>query len=504
MANYDVIVIGAGNGGMTAAASLAKNGVKTLLLERHNVPGGCATSFCRGRFEFEVALHQLSGFGGEQNPGPLYGFLKDLGVLENLNFMAMENLYRITVPGEMDIILPANRQGTMEALIKRFPEEKEGIDGFIDLIYRFFYEMIGAFMRKDPDASAEKYPLAAKYTLRPVQAVMDEYLKDPLLKLALGVYWCYMGVGTRFLTFMDYAMLMYSYLEWKPYHLTGGSQALSNAIVDVFLSHGGTARFNTEVKKIIVENGAVQGVVTASGETITASYVISNASLPDTYIEMIGDEALLKKPLENMRQHTVGPSAVTMYVGLDCPPETVGITEATNFLCSVVDLDRQFESTRTLDAEHQGILLSCYNLIDPDASPPGTTQAAIVDLNYAEPWYEVPPQEYAAEKFRVADIILSRIEAQFPGFREHIEEIEVATPITHMRFLGTPGGAIYGFDQYAKDTNLFVSPRPPVQGLFLAGAWAGAGGFQPTLMSGGTAARAVIKDMRSRKEGFQS
>lgn len=80
MTGFDVVVIGAGNGGLTAAASLAKAGFKTLILERHNVPGGCATSFCRGRFEFEVALHQLSGYGQAGNPGPLRSFLSQFGL----------------------------------------------------------------------------------------------------------------------------------------------------------------------------------------------------------------------------------------------------------------------------------------------------------------------------------------------------------------------------------------------------------------------------------------
>ena len=81
MADYDVIVIGAGNGGLAAAACLAQKGVKTLLLERHNVPGGCATTFVRGRFEFEVALHQLSGLGSADKPGPLRDVLEKLDVL---------------------------------------------------------------------------------------------------------------------------------------------------------------------------------------------------------------------------------------------------------------------------------------------------------------------------------------------------------------------------------------------------------------------------------------
>ncbi|MBR6335105.1 MAG: FAD-dependent oxidoreductase, partial [Clostridia bacterium] len=61
MKKYDVIVIGAGNGGLAAAATCAKAGLSTLLLERHNIPGGSASSFVRGRFEFEPSLHELSG-----------------------------------------------------------------------------------------------------------------------------------------------------------------------------------------------------------------------------------------------------------------------------------------------------------------------------------------------------------------------------------------------------------------------------------------------------------
>jgi prolycopene isomerase len=65
---YDVIVVGAGNAGLVAAATTAKNGLSTLLLEKHNLPGGCATSFCRGRFEFEPSLHELASVGTAEHP----------------------------------------------------------------------------------------------------------------------------------------------------------------------------------------------------------------------------------------------------------------------------------------------------------------------------------------------------------------------------------------------------------------------------------------------------
>ena len=87
MTDYDVVVIGAGNAGLTSAAYLARKGLRVLVLERHNVPGGSATSFCRGRFEFEVSLHQICGIGTEKAPGPLRNLFQRIGVLDKLEFI---------------------------------------------------------------------------------------------------------------------------------------------------------------------------------------------------------------------------------------------------------------------------------------------------------------------------------------------------------------------------------------------------------------------------------
>ena len=93
--SYDAIVIGAGLGGLAAATTLAHSGLKTLLLERHNVPGGYATSFCRGRYEFEVALHELSGIGPPERRGNTYRALEYLGVTDKVEFLHVPELYRV-------------------------------------------------------------------------------------------------------------------------------------------------------------------------------------------------------------------------------------------------------------------------------------------------------------------------------------------------------------------------------------------------------------------------
>ena len=80
MEKYDVIIIGGGNGGLASAATLSEKGKKVLLFERHNIPGGCGTSFRRGRFEFETALHQLSQMNREATPGPLRNIFRRWGI----------------------------------------------------------------------------------------------------------------------------------------------------------------------------------------------------------------------------------------------------------------------------------------------------------------------------------------------------------------------------------------------------------------------------------------
>ena len=284
MSDYDVVVIGAGNGGMTAALTLAKAGRKVLLLERHNIPGGCATSFIRGRFEFEVALHQLSGMGSADKPGPLRSILGEMGVLDKLEFVEIENLYRVVFPGTFDVTLKADREEAINELIKRFPKESDSIRRFFDLIYDFCMQLVQGLFFHDPDISKEKYPLYFKYALKNSQEVLDEYFKNPFLKAILSVYWGYVGVPPSRLPFGDLAIMLWAYIEFKPYHLKGGSQALSNALLDVFLEAGGEVRFNCAAQKIIVENGVVKGVITEQGDRVNTKYVVSNASYdPDLY-----------------------------------------------------------------------------------------------------------------------------------------------------------------------------------------------------------------------------
>ena len=118
---YDVIVVGAGNGGLAAAANCAKTGLKTLLLEKHNLPGGCATSFRRGRFEFEPSLHELCSVGTKDRPNLVYNVFADLGA--EVDWQYEHNIFRAIVKGEdgYDVTLKAGIDAFCESVDAAVP-----------------------------------------------------------------------------------------------------------------------------------------------------------------------------------------------------------------------------------------------------------------------------------------------------------------------------------------------------------------------------------------------
>ena len=134
--NYDIIVIGAGCGGLTAAACAAKEGKKVLLLERHNAPGGFSSSFVRGRFEFDISLHELCRFSNEAGLGELRVIFDSLGISDKIQWTTIPEAFRLisrsydgskidaTMPFGVESFIETMEQYPKRCLFYVFSEEK--------------------------------------------------------------------------------------------------------------------------------------------------------------------------------------------------------------------------------------------------------------------------------------------------------------------------------------------------------------------------------------------
>lgn len=134
MKKYDAVVIGAGNGGLTAAVRLAQSGAKTLLVEKHNLPGGFATSFRRGRFEFEASLHELNDFGPSDNAGDLRVLFDELGVTDKIEWSEIPDAYRVISRTEkLDASMPLGVNAFISKMEKYVPGSRKSMQKFFDL-----------------------------------------------------------------------------------------------------------------------------------------------------------------------------------------------------------------------------------------------------------------------------------------------------------------------------------------------------------------------------------
>lgn len=496
MQQYDAIVIGAGNGGLACAATLAEKGKKVILFEKHNIPGGCGTSFRRGRFEFEVALHQLSSMGTPEKPGPLRELFRRYGIEDKIEWIEIKELFRVNFPDGTGISIPADRKNCEAFLCSQFPQEKESILRYFETVYAFCSES-AAFAEKSAQSTGEPsaakkaimkmgfpkmYPTLARYALKSTQEVLDEFFKDVKLQLALSAYWCFMGMPPARFPWSILAKCTNIYMEDKPFYLRGTSMMMNQAIMDAVQRMGGVVHLNRGVERIVLEGGAAVGVVDEKGEEYRASKIISNISPLATYGALLQPEEVPQVAQEYLRPYTVGISALTCFIGLDCTPEEIGFTTSFTLNYESFDANEDFKDAYKLLPEKDPLVATCYTVDDPEISPPGTSIITAGTLKYSAEWEKLTPEQYYEKKYEAGKRIVARLEKMYPGFTDHIEEMEVATPLTHMRYLNHPGGAIYGYEQDVMSSVFFFPAESKIPNLEFASGWVNACGFGPNYL----------------------
>ncbi|MFW9949720.1 MAG: FAD-dependent oxidoreductase, partial [Candidatus Thorarchaeota archaeon] len=210
--SYDVVIIGAGNGGLAAAARLAMKGAKVLLLEQHNLPGGFASSFVRGRFEFETSLHELCDFGPSTNKGGVRILFEDKLNLDS-EFIEVPEAFRLilTDPDEdIDVVMPFGIENFLDAIEKAVPGCRDSVKRFFDLGQDILNatSYIGA-SRGNPDQNVllkehANFLRTTAYTVDEVQDVLN--IPEKARKI-LNAYWVYLGIPTNRLNFTIYAVM---------------------------------------------------------------------------------------------------------------------------------------------------------------------------------------------------------------------------------------------------------------------------------------------------------
>ena len=262
---------------MSAALPLAQAGLKVLVCEQHEVPGGWTHSFTLNGYKFSPGVHYI---GGIQPGGSLRRIYQGLGVSKDLSFVELnpEGYDHIFI-GDQRFDFPKGREALIAMLKSRFPREADGIDDYFEDVF-LLTEGLRDLGRvrgvKDAIRGAGTASSLLRWARATGQDLLDAHLTDPVLKGVLSGQAGDHGLPPSQVSAFFQAGITYHYLDGGYYPL-GGAFALPRAFTSALKDAGGELRLSTAVDKILVENGCAIGVRLADGTEARSRYVISNA-----------------------------------------------------------------------------------------------------------------------------------------------------------------------------------------------------------------------------------
>ena len=481
--NYDIVIIGSGMGGLICADILGREGYKVCVLEKNRQIGGCLQTYVRDKVIFDSGVHYLGGLGKGQN---LYQVFKYLGILEKLKLQKMdENVFdKIIIENdEKEYVYAQGYENFIQHLLKDFPNEEKGLRLYCDKIKEVCSKFPLYNLRSGGNVNEKTTVLGID-----TRAFIESITADKKLQAVL--------VGNNMLyvlqsgktPFYVHAMILNSYIEssWKC--IDGGSD-IGKYMAKNIRSHGGVIHRNTEVKRIVVEEGKVNSVELADGSHVYAKHFISNMH-PVRTLEMI-ESNLIKhayksriKGLEN----SIGGFVVNIVFEKEAYPYIKN-----NFY---YHKDGHVWQLAEYNEENWPLGYAIFFSASSRSSEYAESMTLLTYMRYddVKQWGDTfntvskeddRGKDYADFKKLKAELLLDLVEEKFPGLRKAIKTYYTATPLSYKDYIGNADGSMYGITKdYNNPLKTFISPRTKIPNLYLTGQNLNLHGILGATMSG--------------------
>ncbi len=432
--SYDVVVIGSGLGGLTAANILARDGMKVLLLEQHYKLGGLATWFKRpGGHIFDISLH---GFP--------YGMVKSCRRYWSKEIAdSIVQLEGVRFDNPMfSLTTTFDRQDFTKLLTSDFDIEEQKVSEFFDAARSMnFYddqtkttaELFNQYFPGREDV--------VRLLMEPITYANGSTLEDPALTY-----------GIVFSNFMSKGVFVFQ----------GGTDKLIKSMEKVMKENNVDVRINCTVEKINVGAKGIESVV-VNGKTIKTKTVVSNSNLRSTIFNLVGEDRFDQGFIDEAKAVRLNNSSTQVYMAMkdgDTVPRETG-----DLLFS--STAERFQTDLLLSRDITSRTFSFYY---PDTRPGGKGRTLIVsstNANYDD-WVGMDKEQYDASKANLVETTFEALEKYVPNCRERIVHAEAATPVTFEHYTKHLHGASFG----TKFEGLAVSRTLPDQipGLYHAGS----------------------------------
>jgi phytoene dehydrogenase-like protein len=486
-----IVIIGGGMAGLSAGIYGRLNGFETEIIEMHSITGGQCTAWKRKGYRFDYCLHWLVG----TRKGPFHDIWKETNVLNDKVVILDQEIHtKIFDADGREFIIYTNLEKWENYLIRFSPEDEDAIKKMCrDMRKSVFLNPFS-----DPPGLRNLFQsIRSMVKMMPIMALFLKYgrmntkvyfKKMNLKNQTLQSFFDSM-FGSRDFSALAFIMMFAWFNQKNAGYLIGGSLPMAERMTEKFLDLGGKLTTKKKVSGIIVENNQATGIQLEDGATIPADYVISAADGFSTIYNMLDGKYLGKKITNAYKNWELFTPLVQVSFGINkiIPSD------------SPVDmhLAKGVKVGKTI--LEQGYSFMNYQF-DPTMAPAGKSVIVMRFESPWENWKDLSKEEYAAEKTRIRADALVLIEKHYPGISGFVEEVDVATPATDVRYTGVWKGSYEGFLPSSKNMMDNLSPKlPGLRKFYMAGQWLfPGGGLPPAGQSGKWAIQYICKEERKK------
>ena len=439
-----IVVIGAGVGGLAAAAVLARHGLDVTVLEAHVYPGGCAGTFYHQGFRFDAGATLAGGF----YPGGPMHLLAEQAGLPPWRLRPTELAMTVHLPGGLHVARYAGerryseyRSAFGEASLDFWRWQEAAAETLWRLALRSpdwppqTPAQLAALARQGlawlaGDTRLSQLPTLLQDAFRPLAS----HLRDasPQLQQFIDAQLLISAQATSQHANALYAAAALDLPRRGVAHLEGGIGAIAQALVAAIRQHGGRVVFRQEVTSILFQDGRPTAVLTRRGESFPASLVIANLTPWDL-------QRLLPQPQPAPPPLPSGAwGAFMLYLGVD-----------ESLLPEQESLHHQVVARQPL-GEGNSVFISISPAWDSARAPAGKRAITLSTHTRLDPWWQLHRSDqsaYETRKQEYADRLLQTAEIALPGIRDAARLVLPGTPVTFNHFTRRHLGWVGGFPQ---------------------------------------------------------
>ncbi|MGK7948112.1 MAG: phytoene desaturase family protein [Xenococcaceae cyanobacterium] len=483
MESYDYVILGAGLGGLSAAACLTRQGYRVAVLEQHYLPGGCCHTFDYGDYSFCADVHYIYQCDEGQ---AVKQFLKYIDRDVPFNSLDPDCIDRVITP-EVDFRIPLNWEKFRGRLLATFPAEAKAINLYCDEINQLHQELqklnneVHWFDLHWSDwLSLPKYWHLFTRRNWTLQDLYDRIGLSPKLQALLAGQSGDYGLPPSEIALITHTSLVWDYSEgayYPKYHF----KHLVDTIVSAIREGGGIVRYSTPVQHIEVENHEVKNI-TAGGKTYQADIAYISDLDPKLTVELMHNSlALSQQEYSRLTNYEYSASAFNIYLGLDSrfKPQAYGLGNWNIWYYPNSDLNQAYQQQLEGNLDHPWLFVSCPTLKSAESgiAPEGHHVLEITTVCPYKPFKEIHETDlkaYKAKKRAVYKQVMASVRDLIPDIDKYTRMKVYGTPTTSEYYLGQPQGNMYGAKLIPEQIGLNrLGYATELPNLFLVGASAG-------------------------------